>query len=176
LALRFQDKGDEVDRAAKDERATPVLVFLLVLIAAIQGVFSWIEGKSLASYGEDLAWLFALGLAYWFFAPFYYEFRIRTKEIDGKVSAIEKSVNSLRDGIAELRDQLQLALEKLDEILGSRRGASRRSDSEIYRELNGISEGLARLNKVERELQDEARLNDVRARDSGGQSDGRDPE
>ena len=95
MALRFQDERDEFDRAAKEERATPVLIFLFVLIAAIHGLFAWLRGESVASYVKDLAWLLAFGIAYWMLAPFYYEFRFRTKEIDGKVSAIEKKLEEI---------------------------------------------------------------------------------
>jgi hypothetical protein len=40
MPLHFQ-KEDDVDRAAKEERHTPALVFVLVLFAAIDGVFAW---------------------------------------------------------------------------------------------------------------------------------------
>ncbi len=119
MVLRFQKK-DESDRAAKEERHTGGLVVVLVLVAVIHGAFAWFSDKSLASYEVDLVWLFGFGFVYWMAAPFYYEFRIRTKEIDGKVSAIEEAVNALREGHAELLERFTAIEEKLTEIQDAR--------------------------------------------------------
>lgn len=117
MVLRFQkEKDDEIDRAAKEERAMPVVIFLLLLFAAILGVFAWFQGKSLTSYAEDLVWLYGFGIAYWLLSPFYFEFRIRAKEIDGKVSAIEKTVAALKGDRAELLERLSAIEGKLDLI------------------------------------------------------------
>ena len=115
MALRFQG-NDEVDRQAKEERATGVLVFLVVLLAVICGAVDWFSGKSLASYEEELAFYIGLGFLFWFLTPFYYEFRIRTKEIDGKVSAIEEAVTSAKEDRAELLERLAAIEAKLDDI------------------------------------------------------------
>ena len=84
----------------------PVVIFLLLLFAAILGVFAWFRGESLASYMQDIAWLVGFGIAYWMFSPFYYEFRIRAKEIDGKVTEIEKAVSVVREDQKELLERL----------------------------------------------------------------------
>lgn len=113
MALRFQGT-DEVDQAAKEERATSRLILLFVFMAAIQGVSYWLAGKSLAEYEEDLAWLFVFGIAYWFLAPFYYEIRFRTKEIDGKVSSIEEAVIAAKEDRTELLERLAAIEDKMD--------------------------------------------------------------
>ncbi len=94
----------------------PVMIFLLVLFAAIQGGLAWFRGGNLASYTQDIAWLVGFGFAYWLLAPFYYEFRIRAKEIDGKVSAIEETVAALKGDRAELLKRLSAIEGKLDLI------------------------------------------------------------
>jgi len=113
VALRFQDGRDEVDRAAKESRATGVMIFLLLLLAVITGAVDWISGESLASYEKELAFYVGLAFVTWLAAPFYHEFRIRTKEIDGKVSAIEEAVKSSREAHEELLERLIAIEEKL---------------------------------------------------------------
>jgi F0F1-type ATP synthase membrane subunit b/b' len=92
------------------------LVFLVVLLAVICAAVDWISGKSLASYEEELAFYIGLGFLFWFLTPFYYEFQIRTKEIDGKVSAIEEAVTSAKEDRAELLERLVAIEAKLDDI------------------------------------------------------------
>src|SRR5271170_2743940 len=105
MGLRFQG-NDEVDRQAREERATWVWVFLIALLGAVSGAVDWFTGKSLASYKEELGFYIVFGFLSWLFSPFYYEFRIRSKEIDGKVSAIEKAVASAEEGRVELLERL----------------------------------------------------------------------
>jgi hypothetical protein len=120
MALHFQEK-DDVDQAAKEERHTGGLLIVLALYAAIDAAFTWFKGESLASYGKNLAWLVGIGFVLWMVAPLYYEFRFRTKEIDGKVSAIEEAVNASLEGRAELLERLTAIEEKLAEIQDVRR-------------------------------------------------------
>lgn len=134
MVLRFQER-DEVDRAAKETRATGVMVFVLVLSAVVTGAVAWFSGESLASYEKVLALYIGLGFVNWLAAPFYHEFRIRTKEIDGKVSAIEEAANALmeshaavtvsriewtvnasREDLAELLERLTAIENRLDSI------------------------------------------------------------
>ncbi len=115
MGLRFQG-NDEVDRQAKEERATWVWVFLIVLLGAVSGAVDWFTGKSLASYKDELGFYIVFGFLSWLLSPFYYEFRIRSKEIDGKVSAIEKAVTSAEEGRVELLQRLAVIEAKLDEI------------------------------------------------------------
>lgn len=113
VTLRFQDKHDEVDRAAKEERATGVLVFMVVVLAAISGAVHWFDGKSLASYEEELGFYIGLGFLFWFLAPFYYEFRIRTKEIYGTVIENEKAISAVREDQKELLERLNAIEEEM---------------------------------------------------------------
>jgi uncharacterized protein YfbU (UPF0304 family) len=105
VALRFQEK-DDVDRVAKESRATGVTVFCLLVVAAIAGATDWINGESLASYEKELVFYIGLAFVIWLAAPFYHEFRIRTKEIDGKVSAIDGALSSSREAHEELLKRL----------------------------------------------------------------------
>jgi len=120
MALRFQ-KEDDSDRAAREERHTWGLAFLLAIYAIMDGIAAFFRGESLASYAKNLAWLIAAALVYWFAAPFYHEFRIRTKEIDGKVSAIEDAVNETKESHEELLERLAAIEERLAEIQGARK-------------------------------------------------------
>ena len=115
MGLRFQG-NDEVDRQAKHERATGVWVLLIVLLGAVSGAVDWFSGKSLASYKEELGFYIVFGFLSWLFSPLYYDFRIRSKEIDGKVSAIEKVVTSAEESRVELLQRLAVIEAKLDEI------------------------------------------------------------
>lgn len=105
MALRFQEK-DDVDRVAKESRATGVTVFCLLVLAAIAGATDWINGKSLASYEKELVFYIGLAFVIWLAAPFYHEFRIRRKEIDGKVSAIDGALSSKGEAQEELLKRL----------------------------------------------------------------------
>src|ERR1035437_3586570 len=113
MVLRFQER-DEVDRAAEKTQMTRVMVFLLLLFVVISGPVAWFRGESLALYGTQLAWAIGSCFVIWWVAPFYPEFRIRTKEIDGKVSAIEEAVNASKEDHAELLERLTAIEDKLD--------------------------------------------------------------
>jgi putative Mn2+ efflux pump MntP len=113
VALRFQVERDEVDRAAKESRATGVTVFMLLVLAVITGAVDWFSGESLASYEKELAFYVGFLFVIWLAAPYYHEFRIRTKEIDGKVSAIEEAVNSSREAQEKLLERLTAIEEEL---------------------------------------------------------------
>lgn len=113
MALRFQEK-DDCDHAAKGERETWGLLTTLVLIAAIDGAFTWFRGESLASYGKNLAWLIGICFVSWIVIPFYHEFRFRTKETYGKVSAIEDALNAAKEDRAELLERLAAIEDKID--------------------------------------------------------------
>jgi hypothetical protein len=121
VALRFQEK-DDVDRAAKEERHAGALLIVLVLYAGIDGAFTWFRGESLASYGKNLAFFIVFGFVFWLIEPFYYDFRFRTKETYGKVSAIEKVVTTSKEGHAELLERLTAIEDKLESMAGRREG------------------------------------------------------
>jgi hypothetical protein len=167
MGLRFQG-NDEVDRHAKEERATGVLVFLVMLLAVISGAVDWFSGKSLVSYEEEIAFYIGCGLVFWFITPFYYEFRIRTKEIDGKVSAIEEGLTSAKEDRAELLERLSAIEEKLDSVgilLNGPGFSARGKEQSFFPELTGVQDGLRRLDKVEREIRDGEKLGRIREGD-----------
>jgi len=130
MTLRFQKK-DAVDEEVKEDRSEGVRVsfllygFIFVFFAVGSGLFDWFSGKSLKSYGEEVGWMlgffFSISVADWILSPIYNEFRFRTKEIDGKVSAIEKTVNASTEDHAELLKRLTAIEEKLTEIQDARR-------------------------------------------------------
>lgn len=128
MALRFQE-NDEVDRAAKEERHTGGLIFLLVLLAVTTGVTDWIRGQSLASYKEEIGFYVVCVFVSWLLTPFYYQFRIRAKEIDGKVTAIEHSVAASSVDITALREQLQAIQYKLDGLSSTVSNEFQRGDN-----------------------------------------------
>lgn len=114
MVLRFQDKDEEVDRAAKRERRS--IVVFVGIGALVMGLWSWLSGDSLHSYGEFLAFAAVCLWALWMVSPIYYEFQIRTKEIDGKVSAIEAESRAAKEERADLLEKLTAIEEKLDAI------------------------------------------------------------
>jgi membrane protein YdbS with pleckstrin-like domain len=107
MALRFQKKHDELDEDANENRRIAVWIYLFffVVIAAIEGIRAWIRGETFQSYELDVFWLFLTVLAVWIASTVYDEFRIRTngiygklKEIEDRLGAIERELNSQRYG------------------------------------------------------------------------------
>ncbi len=143
MDLRFQ-KEDDVDRAVK-QRHSGRLLTLLVVCGVIDGLSTCFGGESFVSYKAHLLWIIGFGFVYWMAGAFYSEFRLRTKEIDGKVSAIEVAliaskpdhtadvekavtlsriewtVNDTRKDLAGLLERLTALEEKLTGIGDSRR-------------------------------------------------------
>ncbi len=118
MFLRFQ-KEDDVDREVKEEnrRTVPWMVlFYIGLVAGVFGLSDWLRSELPRSLWEELAGLFAIGFVCWLVVPVYEEFRIRTKEIYGKVSAIEEAVFNLKESHAELLEKLTAVEERLAEI------------------------------------------------------------
>lgn len=120
MALRFQDKDDEVERFDFDALATEVGrellggVVLFVVVAVIMGVIAWVSGESLHTYEQDTAFAaaFFFGLV-WVVIPLHVS-RIRAKSINGKVSEIEKAVTAAKEVRAELVERLNVIEGKLD--------------------------------------------------------------
>lgn len=137
MALRFQDKHDEVDRAAKESRGTGATIFLLLVLAVMTGAVDWFSGTSLASYEKELALCIVVAFFTWLAAPFYYELRIRTKEIDGKASALLEILN----GIA---DQLGAKPTSMHEY-PAEQTAWKRTESLDGKEVSGLLETLNRI-------------------------------
>jgi hypothetical protein len=109
---------DEAEYAAKREGRTVLLklVFLFLCVGAVYGVSAWLEGRSFASFERDLMVLLGVCYLYWLLAPYYYEFRFRTKEINRKVSAIESALSDLTKQRSELFEKLSAVEKKLDSI------------------------------------------------------------
>lgn len=114
MSLHFQ-KEDEVDREMKEAGITAlwVCIIIFVLFAAIDGLFAWLGGSSLKAYGRDLGWLIVLILAASGAFGFYKEIRVRLREIDGKVSAIEEAVNAAKKERAGLLERLSAIEDEL---------------------------------------------------------------
>ncbi|MGA3371689.1 MAG: hypothetical protein ABSC48_08010 [Terracidiphilus sp.] len=123
MFLRFQ-KEDDVDREVKEEnrRTVPwMILFYIGLIAGVFGLSDFLISKLPKSLWEELGVLFAIGFLCWLVVPVYEEFRIRTKEIYGKVSAIEEAVVSAREVHAELLERLTAVEDRLAEMQNSNR-------------------------------------------------------
>lgn len=120
MALRYQEKEDEIDRLAKEERATPVLVLVVVMFALIAGIFAFLTGESLKSYEQDMGWLLAFAFVYWMVSPFYYEFRLRTKETNGKATTILEKLEKLEEEFGErlsaIEGKLDTVEDRVDEL------------------------------------------------------------
>jgi hypothetical protein len=134
MSLRFQ-KEDEVDEEVKHGRRTTLweIVAFVLLVAALEGVSTWLHGDSVASYAKELGWLCAIGFLCWLVSPIYQEFRIRTKEIHGKVSAIEAAVNADAEQHAESLEPFDASevMDKLTTIEGKLDAAETQLDFEV---------------------------------------------
>lgn len=128
MALRFQE-FDEADRELKKQsrRAEGTVVIFLFVMAALLGTTSWIRGESMAAWERTIAILVGLPF-FWFvyttLARFYTEFAIRAKEIEGKVSAIENTVDALKSTQSDILLKLTAIEDKLE---------AQRSDGEEFK-------------------------------------------
>ena len=96
MALPFENE-DDVDRQLKKERMSFVGEIVAFLsFAGLFGLMDWLFREPLKRYEETLAFLIAAALAHRYVSPLYYEFRYRTKEINGRLSAIEDSLKTIR--------------------------------------------------------------------------------
>jgi hypothetical protein len=122
MSLRFQ-REDDVDCEVKEgRRRTPwIILFFIVLFAAVSGLGDWLSGQSLKSFGEEIVGAIGFGFVWWLVDPIYEEFRVRTKEIDGKVSAIESSMVESKERDTELLRRLKAIETRLDEIRDANR-------------------------------------------------------
>ncbi len=113
MALRFQKGRDEVDQEVKEERSIPLHLFVFVLLASIVGVVSWVSGESLHSYEGKIVFIGVCAWVFWMVFPLYSEFRIRTKEIYGMVSEIEKAISGTKEDHKELLKRLSAIEDEL---------------------------------------------------------------
>jgi len=164
MKLRYQDK-DEIDRLAKEERGTPILIFLVVFLALIDGVRAVLTGESLKSYGQGLALLLGFAFVYWVLSPLYYEFRIRTKETNGKTTAILELLEKIDERLDERLNSIEEKLNIVEEHHAELDRNGPQAEHSFFPELTGIQHGLRRLNRVEREMRDRDKLDGIRAGD-----------
>jgi hypothetical protein len=143
MALHSQDEVDrEVNAGKRISRWARWSLILFVLLAVVFGMDAFLTGRSWSKY-ELVA---GVGLFTWFLivsvdlllASLYKEFRLRTSEISGKLSAIEKAVTdtlivtrvSMHEYLAE-----QAAWKTTERLDG-------RTDDEIETEYNPESHDL----------------------------------
>jgi TPR repeat protein len=110
MALRFQ-QTDEVDREVTEKQRATSFWWIIGV-----GLLLYLASKVLPSefarpIVELIAVLYALWFLSWMVSPVYHEFRSRTKEINGKVSAIEAAANASKEDHVELLEKLT-AIEK----------------------------------------------------------------
>jgi len=74
---------------------------------------------------------------------------------------LDLQVDELAEGFERFERESKLRLEEVEDRLP--REITHRHES--FPELNGVHQGLCRLNKVEREIRDKAKLDEIRERD-----------
>lgn len=111
MTLRFQ-KADEIDREVNEERKINrwMIPSLLAFIVAVFGIGDWLRGDS-RSFWEKVAGAIAFGWLWLLISPVYQEFRIRTKEIYGKVSAVEEKLDEMQNMLEQRIDELHQKIE-----------------------------------------------------------------
>jgi hypothetical protein len=119
VALRFQDKGDDIDREVKQSRPGFGCALLLAIVfgAFFFACDVFISGKSIADasrrLGEFAVVVAAVLALEWFVTPKYQEFRVRSKEILGTVTEIEEAVSEIREDQEKLLERLRAVEEEL---------------------------------------------------------------
>ena len=121
MPLRFQ-RQDEVDRQLKEGRMSlRSIVLIFAFFAAAFALIAWLRGDSRKTYDDYLLVLTALFFVVQVVLPFIFELRARLKEIDGKASSIESTVNESKEHYAELLGRLTAIENRLDGIQGADR-------------------------------------------------------
>lgn len=97
MALRFQDKCEEVDEAVKQDRRFSLFffLFLFAVMAAVFGAWYCLSGRTLHAYEQDAGWAFLCLMAIWLTSCAHSEFRIRMNATYGAVSAIQGRLDVL---------------------------------------------------------------------------------
>jgi len=150
MALRFQVK-DEIDKEVEETKRIGLMFFggtcgvIFVCYSVGIGLFDLFTGKTLKLYGQEiggiLAVLLAAVFADWILTPLHHEFRTRTKEIDGKVSAIEEAVNASKE------DHAAVTLSRIEWTVNDTR-----------KDLAGLLERLTAIEEKLSEIQDTRRV------------------
>ena len=82
------------------------------------------------------------------------------------IYVIDRNGHTILEQVNAVGRKLEALEKTVDEIRSKQNEDTVKSvDSSFFPELNGVSEGLKRLNKIEREIRDEGRLSEIRARD-----------
>ena len=107
MCLRFQDGLDDVDKAVRGERSIALNLFLFSLLAISVGVVSWLSGKTLHSYFDEMGFLAIFGVAWWLVFPIYSELKLRSKETYGIVTEISQAISALQKKLDAIEDELR---------------------------------------------------------------------
>jgi hypothetical protein len=113
-------EDDDVDREFEENRRTTlwIALFYFVFFSAIWGLLDWLQRRSLKSFWEDIGVVFAVVFVLWLVFPIFEKYRIRTKVIYGKLSAIEDAMDESEERDTELLKMLTVINNRLDEIQG----------------------------------------------------------
>ena len=121
MSYQFQEE-DDIDREFEKNRRTNLWIVLIyfVFFSAIWGLIDWLQGQSIKSFLEDIGVLFAIVIVLWLVIPIFEKFKIRTKVIYGKVTAIEDAMDESEERDTELLKMLTVIENRLDEIQNKR--------------------------------------------------------
>ena len=83
------------------------------------------------------------------------------------IYVIDRNGHTILERVNAVGRKLEALEKAVDEIRSKQNEDTVKPvDSSFFPELNGVSQGLKRLNKIEREMHDEDRLREIRAKDS----------
>jgi hypothetical protein len=141
MSLIMRD-DEEVEKEIRRVRNVAQLEAAAIFVgfAVLMGIIDWVKGDSLKAYGHGIAVFFLLLLFVWIAYSYYSEFSIRTKRINGRVASIEA-------GLTEFRSSLEERLAAIEKRLHCEL-----DDSNSHIKSPGLSEGLKRLDQVEKEV------------------------
>ena len=142
MTLRYEGQ-DNAERAGEvsQEKFGCFLLLVIVLGVAAKGL-CWLSGGCSASHENLLNWIIGICVAwsaYGFVQMSIEEINTRTKEIHGKVSAIETAMNESKVRDAELIESLMEKLTAIEERLEEKLAAT--GDS-LEEKLTAIEERL----------------------------------
>jgi hypothetical protein len=111
MALQFNDE-DEVDRAVYSKKFIPLKTIFLALFVSmvfgIEALVNWLLGHRLSRH--DATWFFegimllstASLIGEGLIEPWYKEFSLRTKEIDGKLNEVIERLSDIEKRIGRI--------------------------------------------------------------------------
>jgi hypothetical protein len=141
LSLRGDEEAEnKIDSIRKIAQLEAAAIF--VGFAVLAGIVDWVRGDSLKTYGQEIAGFFLLLFFVWVAYSYYSEFSIRTKGINSRLASVEVS-------LAEFRTSLEARLAAIE-----KRIPREPTDSNSPIKPSGLSEGLKRLDQIEKEMPD----------------------